>query len=79
MELSIRLFESYDSDDSGFLDPKEFKKVLKEVHNEINKNTPIDEKKLNQAFTIYDANSDSKISKKEFIKAIETLVNSHIN
>jgi Ca2+-binding EF-hand superfamily protein len=70
VELSLHLFESYDLDDSGFLDAKEFKKVIKEVVHEINKTAPVDEKKLNQYFTIYDTNSDSKISKKEFVKAI---------
>lgn len=79
MELASNLFDSYDADGSGALDTKEFKSVLKEVLHEISKNTPVDEKKLNQYFTIYDTNGDSKISRKEFVKAIETFVNSHIN
>lgn len=68
--MASKLFDSYDADDSGYLDTKEFKKVLKEVLHEINKNMSVDEKKLNQYFTIYDTNNDNKISRKEFAKAI---------
>jgi Ca2+-binding EF-hand superfamily protein len=79
VEMALSLFDSYDEDSSGYLETKEFKKVLKEVLHEISKTTSIDEKKLNQQFTIYDSNSDSKISRKEFVKVIENFVNSHVN
>jgi Ca2+-binding EF-hand superfamily protein len=36
---------------------------------------PIDEKKMNQTFTIYDKNSDNKISRKEFVKVVENFIN----
>ena len=74
VSMAVNLFDSYDTDNSGFLDSKEFKKVLKEVIHEISKNYPIDESRLNKLFTIYDTNSDKKISRKEFVKVIEDFV-----
>jgi Ca2+-binding EF-hand superfamily protein len=62
--MATQIFDSYDEDNSGSLETKEFKKVLKEVLHEINKSFPVDEKKLNQLFTIYDTNSDGKLSRK---------------
>ena len=70
----MSLFDSYDADNSGSLDVKEFKKIIKEVWAEVSKNYPVNEKHLNQIFTIYDGNNDNKISKKEFIKAINDFV-----
>jgi Ca2+-binding EF-hand superfamily protein len=64
VEMAIQIFDSYDEDNSGSLETKEFKKVIKEVFHEVNKNYPVDEKKLNQLFTIYDSNADGKISRK---------------
>jgi Ca2+-binding EF-hand superfamily protein len=77
--MALSLFDSYDADNSGFLDVKEFKKCLKEILHEINKTFSVEDKKLNQQFTIYDSNDDNKISRKEFVKTIENFVNSHIN
>jgi Ca2+-binding EF-hand superfamily protein len=77
--MAALLFDSYDADNSGFLDVKEFKKCLKEILHEINKTFSVEDKKLNQQFTIYDSNDDNKISRKEFVKTIENFVNSHIN
>jgi Ca2+-binding EF-hand superfamily protein len=79
VQLAALLFDSYDADNSGFLDVKEFKKCLKEILHEINKTFSVEDKKLNQQFTIYDSNDDNKISRKEFVKTIENFVNSHIN
>jgi len=31
VEMAYKIFDSYDTDNSGFLDVKEFKKVLTEV------------------------------------------------
>jgi Ca2+-binding EF-hand superfamily protein len=71
----MKLFDSYDDDNSGFLSVTELKKVLKETFHEINKTMPVDEKKMNQTFTIYDKNSDNKISRKEFVKVVENFIN----
>lgn len=38
----MSLFDAYDADNSGFLDIKEFKKVLKEVFNEVSKTFAVD-------------------------------------
>ena len=73
--MALNLFDSYDADNSGYLDPNEFKKVLKEVIHEVKKSFSVEEKKLNQLYTIYDSNSDNKISRKEFVKVIENFVN----
>jgi Ca2+-binding EF-hand superfamily protein len=77
--MAALLFDSYDADNSGFLDVKEFKKCLKEVLHEISKTFSVEDKKLNQQFTINDTNGDNKISRKEFVKTIENFVNSHMN
>lgn len=74
VELAMSIFDSYDADNSGSLDVKEFKKIIKEVWAEVNKYYPVDEKHLNQLVTIYDSNSDNKISRKEFIKAMNDFV-----
>jgi Ca2+-binding EF-hand superfamily protein len=44
---------------------------MREVFYETNKLMPVDEKSLNKLMTIYDVNNDKKISRKEFIKAVE--------
>lgn len=77
--MAISLFDSYDADSSGYLDVKEYKKVVKEVLHEVSKTTSVDDKKLNQLFTIYDTNNDNKISRKEFTKAIDDFVNASIS
>lgn len=74
VELALNLFDSYDNDGSGYLDTAEFKKVAKEILHEINKTYSIDDKKLNQLYTIYDTNNDNKLSRKEFVKVIENFV-----
>ncbi len=70
----MSLFDAYDADNSGSLDVKEFKKIIKEVWAQVNKNYPVDEKHLNKLYTIYDGNNDNKISRKEFTKAINEFV-----
>jgi Ca2+-binding EF-hand superfamily protein len=77
-EMALSLFDSYDADSSGYLDVKEYKTIVKEVLHEVNKTTSVDDKKMNQLFTIYDSNSDSKISRKEFVKAIDDFVNASL-
>lgn len=71
VSMAYKIFDSYDEDGSNYLEPKEFKKVLKEVFHEVNKTYPVDEKRLNQLFTICDTNDDKKLTRKEFGKAIE--------
>lgn len=78
-EMALSLFDSYDADSSGALDVKEYKIIIKEVLHEVNKTTSVDDKKMNQLFTIYDSNSDNKISRKEFIKVIDDFVNASLN
>lgn len=48
--------------------------MAKEILHEINKTYSLDEKKLNQLYTIYDTNNDNKLSRKEFVKVIENFV-----
>ena len=69
--MSFKLFDDYDTDGSGFLQPKQFRKVITQVFHEVNKNYPIDKAHLNRLFTIYDANGDNKLTRKELGKAIE--------
>ena len=45
--------------------------MVKEVFCEINKNHPSNEDKFNKLFATYDANSDKKLSREEFGKAVE--------
>ena len=37
VEVAYQLFDSYDANDSGYLEPPEFKKVMTEVFHEVNK------------------------------------------
>ena len=71
IEVAYQLFDSYDTNDSGFLEPAEFKKVMTEVFHEVNKQFSCDQAHLNKLFTICDGNDDSKLSRKEFGKAVE--------
>lgn len=64
VQMAYNLFDSYDSDNSGYLDVKEFKIVMKQVFGEVNKKQPIDDIYLNKAMMIYDSNGDNKISRK---------------
>ena len=63
-QMAFNLFDSYDKDNSGYLDQKEFRIIMTEVFHEVSKTYPVDQKHLNQTFTIYDSNSDSKLSRK---------------
>ena len=70
-QMASNLFDSYDKDNSGYLEPKEFKTVLTELFHEVKKNYPINEDRLNKMFTICDTDSDGKLTKKELGKAVE--------
>ena len=63
LQMSYQIFDSYDANQTGFLEPDEFRKVAKEVFCEINKNHPCSEEKFNKQFTTYDTNSDKKLSR----------------
>jgi Ca2+-binding EF-hand superfamily protein len=71
VSMAYKLFESYDKDDSGYLDPAEFRVVMTEVFNEVNKSYSVEKSHLNKVFTICDANGDKKLTRKEFGKAVE--------
>lgn len=71
VDMAYKLFDSYDKDCSGYLDPPEFRTVMTEVFNEVNKNYSVEKSHLNKVFTICDANSDKKLTRKEFGKAVE--------
>ena len=62
--MAYKLFDSYDQDNSGFLEPAEFRIVMTEVFNEVNKTYSVDKSHLNKVFTICDANSDKKLTRK---------------
>ena len=71
VEMAYKLFDSYDTDNSGFIDPKELKKVMTEVFHEVNKHHSVDQQHLNRLFTICDTNGDNKLTRKEFGKSVE--------
>ena len=64
VQMAYNLFDSYDTNHSGFLDVSEFKILMKQVFGEVNKTQPIDDIYLNKALMIYDNNGDNKISRK---------------
>ena len=69
--MAYKLFEDYDADGNGYLEVKEFKKVLIQVFHEVNKNYPVDKQHLNKLFTICDTNGDNKLTRKQFGKVVE--------
>ena len=69
--MAYKLFDSYDQDCSGFLEPKEFRTVMTEVFHEVNKTYSVEQSHLNKVFSICDANGDKKLTRKEFGKAVE--------
>ena len=71
VEVAYGIFDTYDENNSGYLQPPEFKKVMTEVFHEVNKNFSVDQAHLNKIFTICDNNDDKKLSRKEFGKAVE--------
>ena len=62
--MAYKLFDSYDQDNSGFLEPAEFRIIMTEVFNEVNKTYSVDKSHLNKVFTICDANGDKKLTRK---------------
>ena len=71
IEMSNTLFHDYDTNNSGFLERDEVKKIINTIFNEISKSHQIDETKANKMFTASDTNSDNKLSKAEFMKIVE--------
>ena len=71
MAMAYKLFDSYDTDNSGLLSTEEFKKCLREMFGEVNKTYSVEEAHLNKIFTICDKNNDGKVSRKELGKAVE--------
>ncbi len=60
------VFESYDTDNSGFIDRSEMKTVVTTLFKKINDKTICTDTRLNKLFTNVDKNSDNKLGKKEF-------------
>ena len=69
--MGYKLFDSYDKDNSGYLDRAEVKQIFNELFKEIQKNIDCSEEKTNKMFSACDANADNKLTRKEFIKIIE--------
>jgi Ca2+-binding EF-hand superfamily protein len=66
MLVADKIFESYDQDDSGYLDRAEVKTVITTLFKEVNKKTIVTDKKLNQLFSTMDKDSNDRLSRKEF-------------
>lgn len=71
VEMASKLFDDYDQDNSGYLDHKEFTVILQKLFKEVNSTYVCTEDKINKMFSICDTNSDKKLSRKEFVKAVE--------
>jgi len=69
--MAYKLFDSYDKDNSGYLDRTEVKEIFTELFKEIQKNIDCSEAKMNKMFGACDTNSDNKLSRKEFTKILE--------
>ncbi len=68
--MAYNLFESYDKDNSGFLEISELRIIIKELFKEVNPNTIISDERINKLFTSCDINGDKKLSRKEFGKTL---------
>ena len=68
--MAMNLFDSYDKDNSGYLERNEVKEILTTVFAEVQKDYNIDEAKMNKMFSACDTNSDNKLSRKEFTKIV---------
>jgi Ca2+-binding EF-hand superfamily protein len=71
VEMAYKLFDDYDKDCSGYLEPKEFRTVMTEVFHEVNKTYSVEKAHLDKVFSICDANTDKKLTRKEFGRAVE--------
>lgn len=60
------VFDSYDTDNSGFIDRSEMKTVVSTLFKQINDKTICTDIRMNKLFSNIDKNSDGKLSKKEF-------------
>jgi Ca2+-binding EF-hand superfamily protein len=71
VEMGYKLFDSYDKDNSGFLDRKEVKEIFDELFKEIQKNMDCSAGKTDKMFGACDLNGDNKLTRKEFTKILE--------
>jgi Ca2+-binding EF-hand superfamily protein len=69
--MGYKLFDSYDKDNSGFLDRNEVKDIFNELFKEIQKNMDCSVDKTNKMFSACDLNADNKLTRKEFTKILE--------
>ena len=72
-----KLFEKYDENKNGVLDPAEFKVVFKQMLQEMGENYP--EKRHDQvveeALSNFDSNQNGTIEYDEFVEVINFLIN----
>lgn len=69
---ALEIFHQYDINKSNFIELKEYKNLLNDTCKKLNVVVP--ESSIDECFDSYDMNKDTLISKEEFIKAFEGLM-----
>eukprot|EP00451_Oxyrrhis_marina_P016509 CAMPEP_0204320682 /NCGR_PEP_ID=MMETSP0469-20131031/7762_1 /ASSEMBLY_ACC=CAM_ASM_000384 /TAXON_ID=2969 /ORGANISM="Oxyrrhis marina" /LENGTH=431 /DNA_ID=CAMNT_0051301947 /DNA_START=15 /DNA_END=1310 /DNA_ORIENTATION=+ len=68
--IIVELFEQYDEDQNGFLDPREFKKLMNDLQNKLQ----FPEEDIYKLLAEADRNKDDQIEYKEFIPLAQQIV-----
>jgi Ca2+-binding EF-hand superfamily protein len=73
VKLAEEFFKKYDTNDSNYIEQSELKKLLTDVSKEIGISPPEDVE-IKELLQDYDLNKDNKISKDEFVKFFNVIL-----
>jgi Ca2+-binding EF-hand superfamily protein len=73
VKLAEKFFKKYDTNDSNYIEQSELKKLLTDVSKEIGISPPEDVE-IKELLQDYDLNKDNKISKDEFVKFFNVIL-----
>ena len=67
-------FKEADTDKSGFIETNELTVVISKIHKKLDLPEPTKEV-INEYLKQFDTNKDGKISKEEFVKVVQLMIN----
>jgi len=73
-QILDKTFNEADINKSGFIEYNEFKEFMAKIHKKLNLPEPTDND-MNEYLKKYDTDKDGKISKQEFVKVVQFMIN----
>jgi len=73
-QIVDKTFNEADTNKSGFIEYNEFKEFIAKIHKKLNRPEPTD-KDMKEYLKEYDTDKDGKISKQEFVKVVQFMIN----